>query len=94
MCYYSSVSTRIFQNLDLEIEWVLRCKPMELESLRCMVSRLERVIVVRPTYVLFSLETQSPKGHLNIHTTFVLSGNSEEWGELLEIIKLEVFNLF
>ena len=59
-------SNRIFRNLDLGIEWVLRYKVMELESLRCLVRRLERVVVVRPTYVLFALETQSPKGHLNI----------------------------
>ena len=52
-------STRIFQNLDLWMEWVLRCKAMEIESLRCIVSCLERVVVVRPTYVLFSLETVS-----------------------------------
>ena len=32
---------------------------MELESLRCIVNCLERVVVVRPTYVLFSLETVS-----------------------------------
>ena len=32
---------------------------MELESLWCLVSYLERVIVVGPTYVLFSLETVS-----------------------------------
>ena len=57
-------STRIFQNLDLGIEWVLRCKAMELESLRCIVSHPERVVV--PTYVLFSLDTQSPKEHFNI----------------------------
>ena len=44
--------TRIFRNLDLGIEWVLRCKAMELESLRFIVSRLERVVVVRPTYAL------------------------------------------
>ena len=44
-------STRIFQNLDLGIEWVLRCK---LESLRCIISCLERVEVLRPTYTLFS----------------------------------------
>ena len=50
-------STRIYRNLDLGIEWILRCKAMELESLRCIVSRLERVVEVRPTYVLFSLET-------------------------------------
>ena len=64
-------SIRIFRNLDLVIVWVLRCKAMELESLRCVVSHLEKVVVVRPTYILFSLETQSPKGHLNIYTTFV-----------------------
>ena len=46
------------------IEWVLRCKAIELESLRCIVSRVERVVVVRPTYALFSLETRSPKGHV------------------------------
>ena len=55
-------SIRIFRNLDLGIEWVLRCKANELESLRYIVSRLERVVVERPTYALFSLETQSPKG--------------------------------
>ena len=73
------------------MEWVLRCKAMELESLRCIVRRLERVMVVRPTYVLFCLETQSPNGHLNIYTTFVLS--SMEGEELLEIIWLEVLNV-
>ena len=52
-------SSRIFRNLDLGIEWALRCKAMEQESLRCIVSRLERVVVVRPTYALFSLETQT-----------------------------------
>ena len=70
-------STRIFQSLDLGKECVSRCKAMELESLRCIVSRLERVVVVRPTYALFSLETQSPMGHLNIYT-FVLTRSSVE----------------
>ena len=65
-----------------------------LESLRCIVSRLERVVVVRPTYAQFSLETQCPKGHLNIrHTTLVLSRSSVEGEVLLEIIRLEVLNL-
>ena len=86
-------STRIFRNLDLGIEWVLRCKAMELKSLRCIACHLERVVVVRPTYALFSLETQFPKGHLNIYTTFVLSRSSVEGDELLEIICLEVLNL-
>ena len=73
MGYYSGVFTRIFRNLDLGIEWALRCKAMEQESLKCIVSHLERVIVVRTTYLLFSLEMQSLKGHLKIYTTFVLS---------------------
>ena len=57
-------STRNLWNLDLGIEWVLRCKAMELESLRCIVSRLERVVVARPTYALFSLETQGTFEHI------------------------------
>ena len=66
---------------------------MELESLRCIVSRLERVVMVRPIYVLlFSLETQSPKRHLNIYTMFVLSRSSVEGEVFLEIIRLEVLN--
>ena len=65
-------SKRIFRNLDLGIEWLLRCKAMKLESLRCTVRRLERVVAVRQTYVLFLLETRSPKRYLNIYTTFVL----------------------
>ena len=71
-------STRIFRNPDLRIELFLICKAMELESLRCIVTRLERVVVVRPTYALFSLETQSPKGYLNIYMTLVLSISSVE----------------
>ena len=86
-------STRLFRNLDLGREWLLRCRVIELKLLRCIVRRLERVVVVRPTYVLFSLETQSPKGYLNVYTTFVLSRTSVEREELLEIIRLEVLNL-
>ena len=41
-------STRIFRNLDFGIEWVLRCKAMKLESLRCIVNRTERIVAVRP----------------------------------------------
>ena len=63
-------STRIFQNLNLGIEWVLRCKAMELESLRCIVSRLERVVVVRPIFVLFSLETVSQGTFEHIYNVF------------------------
>ena len=85
-------STRIFGNLDLGIEWFLRCKAIELESLRCIEGRVERVVVVRPIYALCSLETQSPRGHLNIYTTLVLSGSLVVGEALLEIIRLEVLN--
>ena len=66
---------------------------MELKSLRYRGRRPERVVVVKPTYVSFTLETQSRKGHLNIYATFVLYRSSLEWEELLEIIRLEVLNL-
>ena len=187
--------TKIFRNLDLGIRWILRCKAIELESLRCIISCFERVVVVRNWIQLmghtsagrsvndrdlfrcvtsldiprasggcpprrgkvyrlaheaplsrgmltgleaflklpgafrqrycawthlkkalchirpvggtedkyrcsgktniriFSLETQSPKGHLCTYTTFVLSRSSVEGEELLEMIRLEVLNL-
>ena len=59
---------RIFGNLDLGIEWLLKGKAIELESLRCIVRHLERVVVVIRIYILFSLGTWSPEGHLNIHS--------------------------
>ena len=86
-------STNIFRNLDLKIEWVLRCKAMELESSKCIVIRLEWVVVVRRTYTLFSFETRASKGHLNIYKMFVLSRSSVEAEVLLEIIRLKVLNL-
>ena len=66
---------------------------IKVHSKTCIVRRLERVVVVRPKYVLFSWETQSPKGHLNIYTTFVKSRSSVEGEELLEIIRLDLLNL-
>ena len=36
---------------------------------------------------------QSPKGHMNIYMIFVLSRNSVEGKELLEIIRLQVLNM-
>ena len=41
--------------------------------IKCIVKRLEIIVVVGPTYVLFLLETQSPNRHLNIYTKFVQS---------------------
>ena len=46
-------STKTFRNLDLGIELLLRCKSMEVESLRLIVRRLKRVVVIMQTYVLF-----------------------------------------
>ena len=40
--------TRIFPNLDLGIKWVLRYKATELESLRCIVSHLEKSCSSKP----------------------------------------------
>ena len=79
--------------MGLRIEWILRCKAMELESLECVVSRLESVVAVRPTYVLFLFETQSPRGYLIKYARFIRSRSSVEWGELLKRIRLEVLNL-
>ena len=46
-------ATRIFRNLDLGIKWVLRCKDMELESLRCIF--LFMYIYIFQTIVLILL---------------------------------------
>ena len=67
MYYNSGVSISIFRNLNLEIEWVLRYKAMELESLRYIVRRLETIVVVRPTYVSFSLGTVSQETFKHIY---------------------------
>ena len=36
-------------------------------SERCIVSLLDRVVEVKPTYILLLSEIQSPKGHLNLY---------------------------
>ena len=91
MCYYSAIE---FFKFGFGIEWVLRCKTTEPESLRGIVRRLGRVVVLSPRYVLFALQTHSPKGHLNIYTTFVRLSSSVEGKELLEIVKSEILNFF
>ena len=82
-------ATIIFQNVDLGIERVLRCRAMELESLRCIESRLERVIMVRPKYALFSLETVSQRTfeHTHTHTHIYVSS----FGQLIQR-KLSLLN--
>ena len=78
-------ATRIFQNLDLRIEWVLRCK------VHCKSSRKS---CSGKTNIQFSLKTQSHKGHLNIYMKMLVLSRSSVEGEVsLEIIRLEVLNL-
>ena len=40
-------------------------------SERCIVSLLDRVVEVKPTYILLLSEIQSPRGHLNLYITLV-----------------------
>ena len=56
---------RIFHNSVVGHEFLKKCCAMELVSERCIVSFLDRVVVVKPIYSLLFLEIQSPKGHLN-----------------------------
>ena len=44
---------------------------IELVSERCIVSLLDRVVEVKPTYILLLSEIQSPRGHLNLYITLV-----------------------
>ena len=51
-----------------------KCWAIELVSERCIVSLLDRVVEVKPTYILLLLllsEIQSPRGHLNLYITLV-----------------------
>ena len=64
---------------------------MELVSDRCIVNLLDRVVEVKPTYILFS-EIQSPKGHLNQYIMFFCKPPIER-EELFLMTKLKVLNL-
>ena len=60
-------STRFFRNLDLGIEWVLRCKAMELESLRFIYHHHHHVVLVARISLTLSL-------HFSL--SFIASGRS------------------
>ena len=66
---------------------------MELVSERCIVSLLDRVLEVKPTYILLFSEIQSPKGHLNWYIMLVFCKTPLEGEELFLMTKLEVLNL-
>ena len=59
------LSVRIFRNSVVGHECFLKCCVMELVLERYIVSLLDRVVEVKPTYILLLSERQSPKGHLN-----------------------------
>ena len=58
-------AVRIFRNSVVGHECFFKCCAMEFVSERCIVSLLNRVVEVKPTYILLFSEIQSPKGHLN-----------------------------
>ena len=66
---------------------------MELVSERGIVSLLDRVVEVKPTYIFLFSEIQSPKGHLNWYITLVFYKTPIEGKELFLMTKLEVLNL-
>ena len=61
-----------------------RCCAIKPVSDRCIVSRLDMVVDVKPMYIMLFSEKQSSKVHLNWYITLVI-----EEEELLLIIKLE-----
>ena len=62
-------------------------------SERCIVSLLDRVVEVKPTYILLLSEIQSPKGHLNLYITLVFCKTPIEGEELFLMTRFEVLNL-
>ena len=70
-----------------------KCWAIELVSERCIVSLLDRVVEVKPTYILLLSEIQSPKGHLNLYITLVFCKTPIEGEELFLMTRFEVLNL-
>ena len=58
---------RIFRSCVVGHECFFKCWAIELVSERCIVSLLDRVVEVKPTYILLLSEIQSPWGHLNLY---------------------------
>ena len=70
-----------------------KCWAIELVSERCIVSLFDRVVEVKPTYLILLSEIQSPKGHLNLYITLVFCKTPIEGEELFLMTKFEVLNL-
>ena len=57
-----------------------------------IVSLLDRVVEVKPTYILLLSDIQSPKGHLNLNITLVFCKTPIEGEELFLMTKFEILN--
>ena len=73
------LSVRIFRRCVVGHECFFKCWAIELVSERCIVRLLDRVVEVKPTYILLLSEIQSPKGHLNLYITLVETYNAPFW---------------
>ena len=85
------LSVRIFRCCVVGHECFFKCWAIELVSERCIVSLLNRVVEVKPTYILLLSEIQSPKGHLNLYITLVFCKTPFEGEELFLMTRFEVF---
>ena len=66
-----------------------------LNSEKCIVNLLDRVVEVKRTYILLLLllsEIQSPKGHLNLYITLFFCKTPIEGEELFLITKFAVLD--
>ena len=77
------LSVRIFRSCVVGHECFFKCWAIELVSERCIVSLLDRVVEVKPTYILLLSEIQSLKGHLNLYITLVFCKALIEGEELI-----------
>ena len=87
------LSVRIFRSCVVGHECFFKCWAIELVSERCIVSLLDRVVEVKPTYILLLSEIQSPKGHLNLYITLVFCKTPIEGEELFLMTRFEVLSL-
>ena len=66
---------------------------MEVVLERCIVSLLDTIVGVKPTYIFSFSAIQSLKGHLNRYVMLIFCKTPIEGEELFLLIKLEALNL-
>ena len=81
-CLFRCSNIVVFSEIQLSGKNVFfRCWTIEPVSERCIVSLLNRVVRVKPTYILLFSEIQFPKGNLNWYITLVITLYcSNRWG--------------